>query len=114
MMSLTSIAWKVSPRQRAPARVAPKVGAMLAAAAIAIVGGAAVVVEADAVRAAVAVADTTVAAVAAEDGKASLVAGRWPKTKLKGRRDAALFVCDPRPMLCRVCYITSAWLLLTS
>jgi len=48
---------------------------MLDAAAIAIVGGAAVVVvEADAARAAVA--DTMAEAVGAGDGKASLVAGR--------------------------------------
>ena len=60
-----------------PGRDVRKVDAMLAAAATAIDGAvvAGVVVEADAVRAAV-VADITAAAVGAGDGKASIVASR--------------------------------------
>ena len=80
MTSRTSIAWKVSPHLRVPGRDAPKVGAMLDAAAIAIVGGVAAVAvaEVDAARGAVVVAadTTTVVAVDAEDGKASIVISR--------------------------------------
>jgi hypothetical protein len=82
MTSRTSIAWKVSPHLRVPGRDAPKVGAMLDAAAIAIVGGVAAVAvaEVDAARAA-AVADIMAAVVGAEDAKASLVVS---KNKIQG------------------------------
>ena len=92
MTSQTSIAWKANLRPQAPDVL--KVDAMPAAAVIAI-GGAVVAVgvaEVDAVRAAaMVVVDTMVAAVGADDGRTAIRFSLFVlRTKIKGRRDAAL------------------------
>src|SRR5580765_2436783 len=115
MTSQTSIAWKANLRPRAPARDVRKVDAVQAAAAIAI-GGAVVAVgvaEVGAVRAAAVAADAMVAAVGAEGGSPAIRFSLFDlRTKIKGRRDAALLFLrtanDERRTLTTRLYIFSA------